>query len=468
MTGAAGFIGYHLAQQLRSVSAERPTVVGVDNFNSYYDITLKRDRAARLFALGVTLHYASVCDVTYMRHLFAAHRFTHVVHFAGEAGVRHSGEAPNAFVEANIGCFAELLDILKENRVRKCCKLLCLKLYMCSSYRRAVNKSLNIFIEQNFLFPPLPLCAEPQGVHLVYASSSSVYGPASPVPFSVTHTQRYPGNMYALTKMTNEASTECGLPPPTPHRTTPHYTTPHYTTLHYTTLHYTAPHYTTPHHTTPHYTTPHYTTLHHTTLHHTTPHYTTLHYTTSHHTTLHCTTLHHATPYNTTQHNTTSHTPHHTHHHTTSHHHTTHTTTPHNLTHTTTPHHTHHHTPPPHNTPHTTPHHTTSHTPPHHTTHNTTQHHTTHNTTHHHTTPHTPPHTTTPHTPPHHTHHHTTTSHRPPHHTQHHTTQHHTTQHHITQTTTPHQIALLIVCFTKSLYPFLGWGGGGAVMTKAG
>ena len=162
VTGAAGFIGYHLAQQLRSVSTERPTVVGVDNFNSYYDITLKRDRAARLFALGVTLHYASVCDVTYMRHLFAAHRFTHVVHFAGEAGVRHSGEAPNAFVEANIGCFAELLDILKENRVRKCCKLLCLKLYMCNSYRRAVNKSLSIFIEQNFLFPPPPpVCRTP-------------------------------------------------------------------------------------------------------------------------------------------------------------------------------------------------------------------------------------------------------------------------------------------------------------------
>lgn len=133
VTGAAGFIGYHLAQHLQSVSAEHPTVVvGVDNFNSYYDITLKRERAASLFALGVALHYASVCDVTYMRHLFAAHRFTHVVHFAGEAGVRHSVEAPNAFVEANIGCFAELLDILKENRVRKCCKLLCLQLYMCN------------------------------------------------------------------------------------------------------------------------------------------------------------------------------------------------------------------------------------------------------------------------------------------------------------------------------------------------
>lgn len=118
VTGAAGFIGYHLVQHLRSASAGRPVVVGVDNFNSYYDVTLKRDRAARLSAVGVTLHSASVCDVTYMRHLFAVHRFTHVVHCAGEAGVRHSAEAPHAFVETNIGCFAELLDILKENRVR--------------------------------------------------------------------------------------------------------------------------------------------------------------------------------------------------------------------------------------------------------------------------------------------------------------------------------------------------------------
>lgn len=136
VTGAAGFIGYHLAQHLRSVSAGRPVVVGVDNFNSYYDITLKRDRAAHLIALGVTLHYASVCDVTYMRHLFAAHRFTHVVHCAGEAGVRHSGDAPHAFVEANIGCFAELLDILKEYRVRQCCKPLCQKLYVCNRHVR--------------------------------------------------------------------------------------------------------------------------------------------------------------------------------------------------------------------------------------------------------------------------------------------------------------------------------------------
>ena len=124
VTGAAGFIGYHLARHLQS--ARRSVVVGVDNFNPYYDISLKQDRAVHLAALGVTLHYASVCDVAYMRHLFATHRFTHVVHLAGEAGVRHSEDAPHAFVEANIGCFAELLDILKDNRVRQCCKHLCL------------------------------------------------------------------------------------------------------------------------------------------------------------------------------------------------------------------------------------------------------------------------------------------------------------------------------------------------------
>lgn len=156
VTGAAGFIGFHVARQLL---AEGRSVVGLDNLNSYYDPALKR---ARLAQLGNESRFsfvqADLADRETMAALFARHRFSEVVHLAAQAGVRYSIERPQSYVESNLQGFLNVLEGCRNNGCR----------------------------------------------HLVYASSSSVYGANTKLPFSVKDRTDHPVSFYAATKKANE------------------------------------------------------------------------------------------------------------------------------------------------------------------------------------------------------------------------------------------------------------------------
>lgn len=156
VTGAAGFIGFHVARQLL---AEGRSVVGLDNLNSYYDPALKQ---ARLAQLGNESRFsfvrADLADREAMAALFARHRFSEVVHLAAQAGVRHSIEHPQSYADSNLQGFLNVLE-----GCRRCgCR------------------------------------------HLVYASSSSVYGANTKLPFSVQDRTDHPVSFYAATKKANE------------------------------------------------------------------------------------------------------------------------------------------------------------------------------------------------------------------------------------------------------------------------
>jgi UDP-glucuronate 4-epimerase len=156
VTGAAGFIGFHVARQLL---AEGRDVVGLDNLNSYYDPTLKQ---ARLNILRQNTRFSFVqtdlADRPSMGQLFAKHRFAVVVHLAAQAGVRHSIDHPHAYVDANLEGFVNVLEGCRHNQCR----------------------------------------------HLIYASSSSVYGSNTKLPFSVDDKTDHPVSLYAATKKANE------------------------------------------------------------------------------------------------------------------------------------------------------------------------------------------------------------------------------------------------------------------------
>jgi UDP-glucuronate 4-epimerase len=156
VTGAAGFIGFHVARQLL---AEGRSVVGLDNLNSYYDPALKQ---ARLSLLGNERRFsfvqADLADRETMAALFARHRFPEVVHLAAQAGVRYSIEQPQSYVDSNLQGFLNLLEGCRN--------------YGCR--------------------------------HLVYASSSSVYGANTKLPFSVQDRTDHPVSFYAATKKANE------------------------------------------------------------------------------------------------------------------------------------------------------------------------------------------------------------------------------------------------------------------------
>jgi UDP-glucuronate 4-epimerase len=156
VTGAAGFIGSHLSIRLLD---RGDTVVGIDNLNDYYDPTLKEARLRR-FAdhRNFTFVKMDVADAGAMAGLFAAERFDKVVHLAAQAGVRYSLVNPRAYIDANIVGFTNVLEGARHNRVQ----------------------------------------------HLVYASSSSVYGANVVQPFSEHHSVDHPVSLYAATKKANE------------------------------------------------------------------------------------------------------------------------------------------------------------------------------------------------------------------------------------------------------------------------
>jgi len=156
VTGAAGFIGFHTARRLL---ARGDQVVGLDNLNDYYDVRLKEARLAQLGnAPGFRFVRLELADETAITALFARERFARVVHLGAQAGVRYSLEAPHAYVRSNV---TGTLNVLEG------CRL--------------------------------------SGIeHLVYASTSSVYGANTHMPFSVHRPADHPLSLYAATKRANE------------------------------------------------------------------------------------------------------------------------------------------------------------------------------------------------------------------------------------------------------------------------
>ncbi|MEP7208741.1 MAG: NAD-dependent epimerase/dehydratase family protein [Casimicrobiaceae bacterium] len=156
VTGAAGFIGMHVAQRLL---AEGHAVTGVDTFDPYYDVALKEARAARLAAHpAFTLRRTDCADEAAMRDLFATGDITRVVHLAAQPGVRYSLVNPQAYVRNNLVAFGHVLEGCREAGIG----------------------------------------------HLVFASSSSVYGANHTLPFSEDQDVDHPVSFYAATKKANE------------------------------------------------------------------------------------------------------------------------------------------------------------------------------------------------------------------------------------------------------------------------
>lgn len=156
VTGVAGFIGYHLAKRLL---AEGINVCGIDNLNNYYDVNLKKDRLAQLHSYtSFDFQLIDLGDRLSISNLFQAQNFDCVVNLAAQAGVRHSIENPFAYVDSNLVGFVNLLEA----------------------------------------------CRQHQTKHLVFASSSSVYGANTKVPFATNDNVDRPVSLYAATKKANE------------------------------------------------------------------------------------------------------------------------------------------------------------------------------------------------------------------------------------------------------------------------
>ena len=156
VTGAAGFIGYHTSRRLLAGSYQ---VVGLDNLNSYYDVSLKKARLALLQQhAAFRFEQIDLTDRAAMDKLFAQERFARVIHLAAQAGVRYSLEAPRTYIDSNVTGTLNVLEGCRHNAVE----------------------------------------------HLVYASTSSVYGANTRMPFSVHEIADHPVSLYAATKRANE------------------------------------------------------------------------------------------------------------------------------------------------------------------------------------------------------------------------------------------------------------------------
>ncbi|MCT7961874.1 NAD-dependent epimerase [Laspinema sp. D1] len=156
VTGAAGFIGFHLSKALLARGDE---VVGLDNLNDYYDVSLKQNRLAQLEDKpGFTFYKLDLGDHPAMANFFSHHNFDVVVNLAAQAGVRYSLENPHAYINSNLVGFTNILEGCRHSQVK----------------------------------------------HLVFASSSSVYGLNTKIPFSVHDNVDHPLSLYAATKKANE------------------------------------------------------------------------------------------------------------------------------------------------------------------------------------------------------------------------------------------------------------------------
>jgi UDP-glucuronate 4-epimerase len=156
VTGAAGFIGFHLSTKLCALGY---TVIGIDNLNDYYDVTLKHSRLNKLKSLpDFTFHQLELTDKKGIDALFQQYQFNYVVNLAAQAGVRYSLTNPYAYLESNLHGFLNILEACRYAKIE----------------------------------------------HLVYASSSSVYGANKKMPFSVHHNVDHPISLYAASKKSNE------------------------------------------------------------------------------------------------------------------------------------------------------------------------------------------------------------------------------------------------------------------------
>jgi UDP-glucuronate 4-epimerase len=159
VTGVAGFIGFHVAKELL---ARGDTVIGIDNINDYYDVTLKQGRLNVLtehtLSENFTFLKMDIASRDLIESLFSSSAFDKVVHLAAQAGVRYSIENPHAYVDSNLVGFMNILEGCRHNKIK----------------------------------------------HLVYASSSSVYGSNESTPFSVIDNVDHPVSLYAASKKANE------------------------------------------------------------------------------------------------------------------------------------------------------------------------------------------------------------------------------------------------------------------------
>lgn len=128
-------------------------MVGLDNFNDYYSVQLKLNRAALLSREGVKVYRGDLCDGTLLRSLFDKYDFTHVLHLAGRTGVRASLKDPAAYAATNIGCFLSLLDVIKDRKVRE--RSGCVYLI---SMGVSFKKKITFFRIQVLSSPRLPVC----------------------------------------------------------------------------------------------------------------------------------------------------------------------------------------------------------------------------------------------------------------------------------------------------------------------
>jgi UDP-glucuronate 4-epimerase len=156
VTGVAGFVGFHLCQRLLD---RGDTIIGIDNLNDYYDVSLKQARLEQLKnRSGFSFKKLDLADREGINQLFAQGNFEQVAHLAAQAGVRYSLKNPYAYVDSNLVGFLNILEGCRHSQIQ----------------------------------------------HLVYASSSSVYGANKKIPFSVEDNVDYPISLYAATKKSNE------------------------------------------------------------------------------------------------------------------------------------------------------------------------------------------------------------------------------------------------------------------------
>lgn len=161
VTGAAGFIGYHTSLKLLELGE---AVIGIDNLNDYYDVELKNDRLKKLQSYPLfTFEKVEISNQPLIYSLFKKHLFKKVIHLAAQAGVRYSLTHPHTYIESNIVAFTNILEACKNAQVQ----------------------------------------------HLVYASSSSIYGSNEKIPFSTEHRADNPISLYAATKKSNELMAHC-------------------------------------------------------------------------------------------------------------------------------------------------------------------------------------------------------------------------------------------------------------------
>ncbi|AIX73621.1 MAG: NAD-dependent epimerase [Mixta calida] len=155
VTGAAGFIGFHVTQRLLSAGHQ---VVGIDNLNDYYDVNLKRARLNQITSSDFTFIECDLADRDAIASLFAEQRFQRVIHLGAQAGVRYSIDNPHAYADANLIGHLNILEGCRHHKIE----------------------------------------------HLLYASSSSVYGLNRKMPFSTDDSVDHPVSLYAATKKANE------------------------------------------------------------------------------------------------------------------------------------------------------------------------------------------------------------------------------------------------------------------------